>query len=389
MFGTLWQKTGARFFTAPLTAIVYNLRGAGVDLRSVCAPGFNCHGCPQASYACPVGVLTFSSAIHAIPFYVIGTVLLIGLILGRLVCGFLCPFGWLQDLLYRIPVPKIRLPRWTRYGKYLALLLLVFLLPALLGFEEKGYVHIQSEIGTSDMSVRLVNLGNAPVEAPELQISIVNPDTDAPYFEQALTFPDVVIEPGETHALAPIPYPPHPPNAEFRIASPQTRTYAPPRYDLYYCRLCPVGTLEASIPASLAAEEGGVHGFGRSSRRLVIFGGFILLIVVASRAFCRTFCPLGAMYGLFARISLFRMRLRSDRCIDCGKCDRVCPVELDVRREVGGAECIACGDCKRACPVHAIERIVGFEDPRPIATDSAKGKGRGTPKPNPAEEAAG
>jgi NAD-dependent dihydropyrimidine dehydrogenase PreA subunit len=54
------------------------------------------------------------------------------------------------------------------------------------------------------------------------------------------------------------------------------------------------------------------------------------------------------------------MAIHSDACIDCGKCDKVCPVGLDVRREVGSAECIACGDCKKICPQHGIVRTFGF-----------------------------
>jgi ferredoxin-type protein NapH len=47
-------------------------------------------------------------------------------------------------------------------------------------------------------------------------------------------------------------------------------------------------------------------------------------------------------------------------CIDCGKCNSVCPMELDVRSEIGGAECIACGDCKKACPQEGGKRTVGI-----------------------------
>ena len=67
------------------------------------------------------------------PFLAVGTVLLVGVLAGRLLCGWVCPFGFLLDLLYKIPSPKIELPLWTGYLKYLMLILTVILLPFLLG----------------------------------------------------------------------------------------------------------------------------------------------------------------------------------------------------------------------------------------------------------------
>lgn len=52
--------------------------------------------------------------------------------LGRFVCGFLCPFGWLQDLLHKIPSKKFSTKKLKplRYLKYAVLLFAVILLPA-------------------------------------------------------------------------------------------------------------------------------------------------------------------------------------------------------------------------------------------------------------------
>lgn len=102
--------------------------------KAVCVPVLNCHSCPGALGACPIGslqkVLTGSSRVS---FYALGMLMLFGLVLGRLVCGFLCPFGWIQDLLHRIPGKKAELPeridRPARKVKYAVLLLLVLLLP--------------------------------------------------------------------------------------------------------------------------------------------------------------------------------------------------------------------------------------------------------------------
>ena len=95
-------------------------------------PGLNCYSCPGALGACPVGSLQAALGRRGrFPAYVLGTLLLFGVVLGRLVCGFLCPFGLLQDLLAKVPLPKIRVPRWLdrplRYLKYVILALMIVL----------------------------------------------------------------------------------------------------------------------------------------------------------------------------------------------------------------------------------------------------------------------
>lgn len=103
--------------------------------KAVCVPVLNCYSCPGALGACPIGSLqTALGAGHHVPFYVLGMLTLFGVLLGRAVCGLLCPFGLVQDLLHKLPLPKRRVPpridRPARYGKYAVLLVLVVLLPA-------------------------------------------------------------------------------------------------------------------------------------------------------------------------------------------------------------------------------------------------------------------
>ena len=76
--------------------------------KQVCVPGLNCYSCPGALGACPIGSLQsfMSGAVLRFPFYVLGLMILFGLILGRRICGWLCPFGLVQELLYKIPTPK-------------------------------------------------------------------------------------------------------------------------------------------------------------------------------------------------------------------------------------------------------------------------------------------
>lgn len=100
-------------------------------LKYACLPGLNCYSCPGAIASCPIGALQalLNQQTVRIPFGVLGFLFLFGSLLGRFVCGWLCPFGLVQDLLYRIPVLKKRkrLPfhEILKYGKYMVLLLLV------------------------------------------------------------------------------------------------------------------------------------------------------------------------------------------------------------------------------------------------------------------------
>ena len=102
-------------------------------LHTVCGPVFHCYSCPLAAVACPIGVLANFSALHVVPFLAIGTLLVIGGLLGSLICGWVCPFGFLQDMVGRIPVRKFELPAWTAYGRYAVLAGLVVLVPFLWG----------------------------------------------------------------------------------------------------------------------------------------------------------------------------------------------------------------------------------------------------------------
>ena len=102
------------------------------NIKRLCVPGLNCYSCPGALGACPVGSLQHALGRNSTgPAYVLGTLILFGVLLGRLVCAFLCPFGLLQDLLAKIPLPKVKPPRWLdkplRYLKYVILVLLVVL----------------------------------------------------------------------------------------------------------------------------------------------------------------------------------------------------------------------------------------------------------------------
>lgn len=103
------------------------------SLKYTCVPGLNCYSCPGALASCPLGALqaALNQRKLEVPFAVLGFFFVFGSVLGRFVCGWLCPFGLVQDLLHKIPLfrKKKQLPghRILKYGKYVVLAGLVFI----------------------------------------------------------------------------------------------------------------------------------------------------------------------------------------------------------------------------------------------------------------------
>ncbi len=102
-------------------------------LHNVCGTVFHCYSCPLATFACPIGVMANFSALHVVPFLALGTLVLAGSLVGSMFCGWACPFGLLQDAVARIPTPKMALPRWAGYGRYVVLGVFVLAVPFFFG----------------------------------------------------------------------------------------------------------------------------------------------------------------------------------------------------------------------------------------------------------------
>jgi len=130
-----------------ISAAIYNANVKGFlkgeifqgDIKGVCVPGLNCYSCPGAIGACPLGSLqgALGNIRYKLPFYTVGLILVFGLLLGRVICGFLCPFGLIQELLYKIPSKKIKKSRTTKklsLLKYALLVVLVFMIPIIYSY---------------------------------------------------------------------------------------------------------------------------------------------------------------------------------------------------------------------------------------------------------------
>ena len=231
------------------------------DLKNFCAPGLNCWSCPAATLSCPIGALqAVGGAGGKFGFYAAGFIILIGLLFGRAVCGFLCPFGLIQELLNKIPSPKLKLPRRFLNVKYFLLIVFVLILPVATKFGEPAFCEY----------------------------------------------------------------------------------------------ICPAGTLEAGLPLIVTHEEfrnvlGKLFALKISILFAVIVGS-----VLIHRFFCRVMCPLGAIYGLLNKYSFYRLTCAADKCIGCGRCQKICPLDLDPTKDFDSAECIRCGRCKKVCPSKAL-----------------------------------
>ena len=139
-----WQchRPSTRRLVQVYSALLYNAHLKGFiegeiyqgNTKAVCVPGFNCYSCPGAVGACPLGAIqnALTSLGHRAGWYVLGIILLYGVILGRTICGWICPLGLVQELLHKIPTPKLRKSRVTRalsWLKYVILGVFVVAIP--------------------------------------------------------------------------------------------------------------------------------------------------------------------------------------------------------------------------------------------------------------------
>jgi polyferredoxin len=238
-------------------------------LHNVCGPVFHCYACPLALFACPVGVLANFSALHVFPFFALGTLVLAGAIFGGFICGWACPFGFLQDLIGRIPVPKVELPRWTGHFRYAVLGVLVLAVPFLYG---------------------------------------------------------------ESHPL-------------------------------FICRLCPAGTLEGAMYNVGAAAVKGTALPWPSATKLIILGLLVAAMLVKWRPWCALFCPLGAIFGLFRRVSAVFLRVEPKDCVSCGLCGEQCRYGIVPEEHISDPHCVHCLECTRCSAIRVRTLFSRAEEP--------------------------
>lgn len=168
-----WITNGYLLF--PWTKNIYQ-----GPLKVLCSPGLNCYSCPASTTYCPIGSIQqlllgvrFSLETGAYYFgsYVFGTIGIIAALTGRFTCGWLCPFGFLQELLYKIPLKrKIKVPQVLLYVKYFMLIFFVVLFPLILtdqwGMGKPWFCKFVCPAGTIEAGIPMIIL------QPELRVTV-------------------------------------------------------------------------------------------------------------------------------------------------------------------------------------------------------------------------
>ena len=119
-----------------LAAILLTSNFAGISLGNACVPILYCEACSLSWLGCPIGIMAATIAFHEIPWLILAIVVGAAVVVGRWFCGWICPTGFIQDLLFKIPSPKIKLPRWTRYIKYAVLAIPVIVIAYFFGRDD-------------------------------------------------------------------------------------------------------------------------------------------------------------------------------------------------------------------------------------------------------------
>ena len=132
-----------------------------------------------------------------------------------------------------------------------------------------------------------------------------------------------------------------------------------------------IGWLRYVFFAVSLAFVGGLFLFQVSDKENVMFWAFIAgnLLYYAlgiglafrfqdNRAFCKYLCPVTVFLKPMSYFSLLRVKCDHSKCVSCGKCQKVCPMEVDMtdnsRKRKNGTECILCFECAKACPKKAL-----------------------------------
>ncbi len=127
---SIWKRlAGRRTLVQLVSALTLNSYFTRYITKGIPCPAMNCYACPAAASACPIGTIQHFIVRKKFPLYALGVIGLVGALIGRASCGWFCPFGWFQELVYKLPIPKRRLPNRFNWTRYVILAVLVVAIP--------------------------------------------------------------------------------------------------------------------------------------------------------------------------------------------------------------------------------------------------------------------
>jgi polyferredoxin len=125
---------------------------------------------------------------------------------------------------------------------------------------------------------------------------------------------------------------------------------------LFFCRLCPAGAIEGSIPNMTQLAIAGKPLVWPTATKLTILGVVLAAMLFTWRPWCTLFCPLGAIYSLFNHVSFLFLRFHPDRCIGCADCRSLCLDGRKTERRIDGMRCVRCMECSN-CRAVTVETV--------------------------------
>jgi len=283
-------------------------------LKGFLVPILNCWSTPTTWFSCPLGAYQHFIIVKDFPFYVLGFFFLLGAIIGRMACGWLCPFGLFQDLIFKISKKKLSLPKVSPLFTLIFFLLFYFLI----------WLKFNQLLLVFKILIIFIGIIIGLLLDIFLKVRIKNFDlTSLKYFFLLFLATFIVFFTNEP----------------------------------WFCKLCPQGTLEAGIPLILYDPEKSLKsmvGLFFYLKILILFSIFIWAIYI-KRIFCRVICPIGAIYSIFNKWSLIHLEIDKERCGQCNICNKVCPTDINIYENPNQIDCIRCLECYYQCPSKSIK----------------------------------
>jgi polyferredoxin len=402
------QITSAVLLNAYIAAYLQNKILYQGIFKYMPEPILHCYGGPLAVFACPIGSTQQMVGMKFLPWLPLGVFLIVGAVVGRAACAWLCPFGMWQDVLYKIKVgARAKGKRWVSFGVIAlitalvgaALVLFLKLHPLraflyawlpfnllVLAVAIRGKLDLPRRMWVGGL---LAALGLAAVVWFKFEVgyavasgflAIVLLGLTGRWFAAAFSAvagfllgwlgnPAFHVGPlsrlplGLALAVAAV--------IVVLILDIVVRVSLPSNFlkfgvllfvagfasyltaEPWFCKLCPQGTFGAGIPLVLWDPVHALRGLVGWLYWVKI--GILLSVIVAAiavkRPFCRVICPIGAVYSVFNKGSLMHLTFPGrEACTNCGICRRVCPMNIDPHENQNQLECIRCNECVSACP---------------------------------------